>query len=63
MHLDGFGQLSCRKHTPHNVCQQMSHKNKYKYLCDATFLNASAAHAVYKEFLKFLKGVAQNWIL
>ena len=51
MHLDGFGQLSCRKHTPHNVCQQMSHKNKYKYLCDATFLNASAAHAVYKEFL------------
>ena len=41
----------------------MSHKNKYKYLCDATFLNTSAAHVVYKEFLKFLKDVAQNWIL
>ena len=44
-------QLSCRKHTPHNVCQQMLNENKYKYLCDATFLNARAAHAVHKEFL------------
>lgn len=57
MHLDGFKllrQLACRKNTPHNVCQQMSYKDKCKYLCDATFLNARAAHEVHKEFLVYV---------
>ena len=37
---------------PHTMsCQQMSYENKHKYLFDATFLKASAAHTVHKEIL------------
>ena len=32
-----------------NKCQMKI--GKYKYLCDATFLNVRVAHAVHKEFL------------